>query len=89
MFTFDGWVTRVTFGLHWALETRLHASALNSELTITSSIVFPVNECMTIGVHRLRRNVNTMTITSSIVIPQVQCTMTITSSIVFQTSNVL
>ena len=32
MFTFDGWVTRVTFELHWALETRLHASALNSEL---------------------------------------------------------
>ena len=32
MFTFDGWVTRVTFELHWALETRLHASALDSEL---------------------------------------------------------
>ena len=33
VFTFDGWVTRVAFELHWALETRLHASALNSELT--------------------------------------------------------
>ena len=32
MFTFDGWVTRVAFELHWALETRLHATALNSEL---------------------------------------------------------
>ena len=32
MFTFDGWVTRVAFELHWALETRLHASALDSEL---------------------------------------------------------
>ena len=31
VFTFDGWVTRVVFELHWALETRLHASALNSE----------------------------------------------------------
>ena len=31
MFTFDGWVTRVAFELHWALETRLHASALDSE----------------------------------------------------------
>ena len=36
MFTFDGWVTRVTFELHWALETRLHASALNSELSTVS-----------------------------------------------------
>ena len=35
MFTFDGWVTRVAFELHWALETRLHASALDSELTQT------------------------------------------------------
>ena len=33
MFTFDGWVTRVTFELHWTLETRLHASALDSKLT--------------------------------------------------------
>ena len=33
MFTFDGWVTRVAFELHWALETRLHASALDSELS--------------------------------------------------------
>ena len=38
MFTFDGWVTRVAFELHWALETRLHASALDSELiTVTLS----------------------------------------------------
>ena len=34
MFTFDGWVTRVAFELHWALETRLHASALDSELAV-------------------------------------------------------
>ena len=33
MFTFDGWVKRVAFELHWALETRLHASALDNELT--------------------------------------------------------
>ena len=34
MFTFDGWVTRVALELHWALETRLHASALDSELPV-------------------------------------------------------
>ena len=37
MFTFDGWVTHVAFELHWALETRLHASALNSELRTLKS----------------------------------------------------
>ena len=36
MFTFDGWVTRVAFELHWALETHLHASALDSELVSVS-----------------------------------------------------
>ena len=38
MFTFDGWVTRVAFELHWALETRLHASALDSELMRTNEV---------------------------------------------------
>ena len=43
MFTFDGWVTRVAFELHWALETRLHASALNSELFSNSvKSLFPM-----------------------------------------------
>ena len=44
MFTFDGWLTRVTFELHWALETRLHASALNSELGnyLLSYILVPI-----------------------------------------------
>ena len=42
MFTFDGWVTRVAFELHWALETRLHASALDSELIVLLSTNFSI-----------------------------------------------
>ena len=40
MFTFDGWVTRVAFELHWALETRLHASAPDSELFLGVPVDF-------------------------------------------------
>ena len=47
MFTFDGWVTRVAFELHWALETRLHASALNSELDTDGEVSFwGLGSCM-------------------------------------------
>ena len=52
-------------------------------------VVMIMATTVTVEVQRLWRNVNTMTITSRIVVPQVQCTMTITSSIVFQINNVL
>ena len=43
MFTFDGWVTGVIFELHWALQTRLYASALNSELVFVYLTISSLN----------------------------------------------